>query len=515
MYTNVSILSLGCVLLCVSGASAQTLSGLTSNNTSACPASGSLPVYCQSTFTGQFDTRALVATPEFDRTAGNVSDEDIHHYLNFGSSTKIYANFMRGYCTQAGTTFCNNNVQTGYTSNDYNTVGAQAEDLRRRHIDGAIMTWEGDGTSEDSATLQFQSYVNKNHCSGAQNCDPMYFIMYDGPSLAYNVGFTGIAGTSGAACSTDPNQNKVTFENCVVAHIRNDMCYMNGFHWGNNAYQKANGRPIVQIFPDEIVIPATGPAPSWADVWVQIQSWNANLQSNCNKAPFNVNNGVPLVIFEESGGFTHTDSSGSFYWVQPAGTDPQSDQFVYNISPASNGSTLDNFYQTSLQYPAEYPWGGAFKGFNSSGASWGQNRIMDQDCGQVWTTSLTEGNKYYVSNALPYLQIVTWNDYNEGTEIETGIDNCYVAGGSIQGQTLTWTLTATNSSLASLVTVSHVEIYDSLDGQNLTLLASRSPAPSGTYSLSSLPSGNHKLFVRMVGKNSILNRMSSSIPYNN
>lgn len=105
-----------------------------------------------------------------------MSDEDIHGYLNFGSSTRIYANFMLGYCT-TGTGFCDNNVQTGYTSNDSNTVGAQAEHLRRRHIDGAIMTWERDGTSEDAATLKFQSYVYTHHCNGPQNCDSMYFIM--------------------------------------------------------------------------------------------------------------------------------------------------------------------------------------------------------------------------------------------------------------------------------------------------------------------------------------------------
>lgn len=500
------------VLLCFSlGAAAQTLSSLTANNTSACPASGTLPTQCQATFTGQTDSRQYVATPEFDRPAGNVSTEDIHGYLNHGTSTKIYANFMLGYCVQSGSKYCNNNVQTGYTSNNSNTVAAQAEDLRRRHIDGAIMTWEGDGTSEDAATLAFQSYVYKNHCSGAQNCDPMYFIMYDEPSLNYTVTSTGIANTSGASCS---GLTGLTLENCAIQHLRNDMCYMNGYHWGNDAYQKSSGRPIVQVFVSEdpnAISPYT-----WSDVWTQIEDWNNNLQTNCNKSPYNVNNGVPLIIFENSPGFTHTDSSGSFYWVQPAGTDPQSDQFLYNISPASTGGTLDNFYQTALQYPSELPWGNAFKGFNSSGANWGQNRIMDQDCGQTWYTSLTEGNNYYSSSALPYLQIATWNDYNEGTEIETGIDNCYTAGGSIQGTNLDWKLTPTNSSLANLKTVSHVEIYDSLDGQNLTLLASPKPGTgSGAYSLVGLAHGNHQLFVRMVGRNSILNRMSASIPYSN
>jgi hypothetical protein len=469
-----------------------------------------------------------VATPEFDRPAGNVSDDDIHGYLTDGSATKIYANFMLGFCIQAGQTFCDNNVQIGYTSNNAATVAAQAEDLRSRHIDGAIMTWEGAGTSEDSAALLFQSYVDSHHCSGAQSCDPMYFLMEDGPSWKYTVEIaTGVTNTSNAGCSSTITTTYTTtdFENCVVAHLRNDMCYMNGTHWGNNAYQKTNGQPLLQVFPDESVIPVTGPAPSWADVWVQMENWNNNLPQYCvgntDGIKYNGNNGVPLVVFEDASGFTHSDSSGSFYWVQPSNpatsSEQVADQFGYNISPATTGGTLDNFFQTALQYPSELPWGSGFKGFNSSLADWGAGRIMDQSCGQTWITSLTEGNKYYTGSALPYLQIATWNDYNEGTEIESGIDNCYTTSGSVSGQTLTWTLNPTNSAMASLSTVAYMEIFDSPDGQNLTLLTAIPVATSssGTYSLSGLASGNHQLFVRMVGKNSILNRMSSGIGYSN
>ena len=440
--------------------------------------------------------------------------EDAHGYLNHGSQTRIFANFMMGFCIKAGSAYCNSNVQTGYTSNDAGTVAAQAEDLLRRHIDGAIVTWEGDGTSEDKATLLYQAYVNAHHCSGPQGCNPKYLIMYDGPSWAYTVASTGILNTSGASCS---GLSGLTFENCVVAHLRNDICYMNGKHWSNSAYEKQGGRPILQVFPNEGIIDATGPAPSWADVWVQVQNWNNNLPGNCGKAPYNADNGVPLIIFQGTGGLTHAASSGSFYWVAPTGTNPEIAQSNYNISPASSGASLDYFFQAALDHSGQQAWGAAFKGFNSFGAAWGSGRIMDQSCGTTWITSLTEGNKYYTASALPYLQTGTWNDYNEGTEIESGIDNCYVAGGSTSGRTLAWTLTTKNSGAASLSTVSHLEIYDSADGHNLTLLSSIpvTTSTNGAYNLSKLGSGSHQLFVRMVGKNSILNGMSRAIPYSN
>ncbi len=184
-----------------------------------------------------------------------------------------------------------------------------------------------------------------------------------------------------------------------------------------------------------------------------------------------------------------------------------------NIGPASNPLSLDNFYQTALQHPSVLAWGGAFKGFNSSRSAWGTNRLMDPQCGQVWITSLTESNKYYTASPLPFLQIATWNDYNEGTEIESGIDNCYTVSARIEGQDLRWALNRAEGAPASLTTVSHMEIYDAQDGKNLTRLASVPPSADGTYPLTHLPPGKHEFYVRMVGKNSILNQLSAPVPF--
>ncbi len=448
-------------------------------------------------------------TPQFDPPAGNVSTEDIHSYLTNGSQTKIFANFMLGYCISTTSVYCSNNVQTGYKSDDPNTVAAQAADLIQRHFDGAALSWDGAGTSADSASLLFQSWIDQNACSNS-SCSLTYLIMYNFASMTYNVKSTGIPGTSGASCS---GLTGASYENCVVAHVRNDMCYMNGMHWGSPAYQKVNGRPVVQIFPDESVIPATGPAPSWTDVWVHIEDWNSDLPDNCGVAPYNANNGVPLIVFENTGGFTHQDSSGSFYWIEPAGTNLTTDQFTYNIGPQGVAETLDSFLAASLSYSNELVWSNAFKGFNSIQANWGTGRIMDQQCGQTWMNSLTESNSYY-SGGVPWLHIATWNDYNEGTEIESGIDNCYTISAATSGSSLQWQLNTSNPN-ASLSTVSHLEIYDSPDGQNLTLLATQPAAASGSYDLSKLSPGTHILYVRMVGKNSILNRISSAVTFSN
>lgn len=496
-------------LFCGALAGAQTtLSSLTSNNTSACPAVPPLLAHCRQLFPGQADTRPGIATPQFDAPPGNVSDEDPHAYLSHGAQTRIFTTFMLGFCTEGTGRYCHNNVFTGYNSDDASTVAAQAEDLIRRHIDGAILVWEGYGTTEDEASYKFQQYVDRHHCKGPQQCDPMYFLMFDGPSTSYTVRATGIPGTTGDGCWA---RSGVDFENCAIAHLRNDMCAMNGAHFGNDAYLKQDGRPIVQVFPAEGIIPRSGPAPSWTDVWLHVQDWTKDLPHNCAKPPYNANNGVPLIVFEDTSGFAHAASGGSYYWIQPAGTEPEK-QFLFNIAAPSTADTLDRFFTTARKQPSKLTFGAAFKGFNSSQAAWGTNRVMDQACGQTWMASLTAGNRYYSDSALPYVQLITWNDYNEGTEIETGIDNCLTVEASVKGDLLMWRLKP-SSSLASLDTVSHMEIYDSADGQNLHELGTEPAGWAGEWKLDALAAGQHQLFVRMVGKNSILNRISPAVPF--
>ena len=56
---------------------------------------------------------------------------------------------------------------------------------------------------------------------------------------------------------------------------------------------------------------------------------------------------------------------------------------------------------------------------------------------------------------------MTWNDYEEGTEIESGIDNCLSMSASVSGDSLSWKVTGHEN------TVDHYTPYVSTDGQNL------------------------------------------------
>ncbi len=151
-----------------------------------------------------------------------------------------------------------------------------------------------------------------------------------------------------------------------------------------------------------------------------------------------------------------------------------------------------------------------YKGFNDTLASWSGNRVMSQQCGQTWLQTFGKANAMYnSSNQLGAIQLVTWDDYEEGTEIESGIDNCLSVSGSMANTTLRWAVNGDES------TVDHYTVFISLDGQNLMSigdfgvgtrqvdLRSYTPAVGSTYTL----------YVKAVGKPSVRNQMSGPVTF--
>jgi hypothetical protein len=204
----------------------------------------------------------------------------------------------------------------------------------------------------------------------------------------------------------------------------------------------------------------------------------------------------PRFFFQDSEGFSRALSDGSYSWVMPQTTD-------YGMS------YLSNFYATGLGSPNLETVGAAYKGFNDDLAAWGTGRVMSQQCGQTWLQTFSEANSTFNSaHQLPYLQLVTWNDYDEGTEIESGIDTCLSLSPAISNGTLQWSISGNEN------TVDHYIVYISQDGQNLMALTQIEP---GLHSVNlcsfPIPAGNYQLFVQAVGKPSMANRMPGPVVY--
>src|SRR6185437_13912478 len=124
--------------------------------------------------------------------------------------------------------------------------------------------------------------------------------------------------------------------------------------------------------------------------------------------------------------------------------------------------------------------------------------------GQTWLQSFAEAGQYYSADQqLAAVQLVTWNDYEEGSEIETGIDNCVAISASGDGSILSWKISGDKT------TLDHYTVFISRDGSNLMPLADIA-AESSSLDLArfALQPGEYTAFVKAVGRASMANKMS-------
>jgi PKD repeat protein len=340
-----------------------------------------------------------------------------------------------------------NHMNVGYNSSDPVQVARQVEDMISRGVQGAIADWYGpESTLINNSTLALRDYSTRRG-------DFEFALTEDVGAL------NACAATAG--CD-------------VTQKVINDLTYAWNTFEQSPAYMRYNGRPVVFFFGVE----------KYAIDWPRAKT---NTPGN------------PLFIFRNSGAFTKSSTDGGFAWVAPTSTDHNNINLGY----------LDNFYLTSFKYPSQLTYGSAWKGFDDTLAAWTANRIMNQNCGQTWLASWAETSKYYsLSRQLYALQVATWNDYEEATEIESGIENCVSVTGAVSGNTLTWSITGSET------TVDHYTVFASLDGQNLMPLADV-PTGVGTLDLSQYGFGpaTYTLYVKAIGKPSLRNQMSAPVTY--
>ncbi|HWR16666.1 MAG TPA: endo-1,3-alpha-glucanase family glycosylhydrolase [Terriglobales bacterium] len=251
-----------------------------------------------------------------------------------------------------------------------------------------------------------------------------------------------------------------------------DLIYANQKFQQSSNYMRINGRPVVFFFGVE-ALPI---------------DWDAVR----NQVP-----GNPLFVFQNSVMFAKSYADGAFSWVGSFGNANDWGQ-----------AYLSNFYKTAKNSPKRAV-GSVKKGFDDRLAGWGQNRVINQRCGTTWLETFAEVNRnFHAGQQLETLQIVTWNDYEEGTAIEMGIDNCVSVSGSASGDTLSWNISGDQK------TIHHFTVFISQDGKNLMSLGAFS---SDTRSVDmrkfDMASGAYTVYVKAVGKPSMLNKMSGPIGY--
>jgi hypothetical protein len=259
----------------------------------------------------------------------------------------------------------------------------------------------------------------------------------------------------------------------VTDQLNSDLRYAAEHFEGSPAYLRFNNRPAVFFFG--------------------LEKYSINWRRVRHSLPMN-----PLIFFRNSGAFSNPDSDGGYAWIAPetAGlNDPMAIQY------------LDRFY-SKAQSSNKIAMGSAYKGFDDAEAGWGKGRVIDQQCGNTWLTTLAEAGRFYSSShQLEALIIPTWNDYEEGTEIETGIDNCVNLQASVSDEGLKWTVSGAKD------TIDHYVVLIQHGSQWVQAVALPANARSIPLSQLSAPPGTNALCIEAVGKASILNHFSGPIPY--
>lgn len=337
-------------------------------------------------------------------------------------------------------------MNVGYRSDDPAEVKKQVEDMISRGIQGAIVDWYGPASTLADTSTKLMMKEAEAH-----------------------TGFTFAIVEDAGALVTAAEQNGCD----ATTQLISDLNYIFSTYASSPAYLKVNGKTPVFMFG----------VSGWYEDWSRVQ---AALPSNA------------VLLFRGGEGLHLSASGGAFQWLDINSNDPFDEQI----------GAQDSFYGAAGNNPNLVILGSAYKGFNDTAAEWSTNRVVDQHCGQTWLDTFADVGKHYsASNQLAALQIVTWNDYEEGTAIEPGIDNCVYLAPSVSGNTLSWSVNGGHEA-----TIDHYTVFSSNDGQNLTKLADV-PAGTHTFDLSSSKLSSASLYIKATGKPSIRNVMSAPVAF--
>ena len=329
----------------------------------------------------------------------------------------------------------------GYRSDDAEQVARQVADMMSRGIQGAIVDWYGPK-------------------SGPKN-DSTTLLMKEAERQGLEF-----------AISEDAGALSDCKQGCdVTAHLISDLQYVAEHFEFSPAYVNFDGKPAIFFFGLE----------------KQPIDWRRVKQSLRPK---------PLFFFRNSGAFSDPDADGAYAWIAPE---------TANSGDPMAMKYLERFY-SKAQGSSKIAMGSAYKGFDDAEANWGKGRVIDSQCGHTWLSTFAEASRFYSArHQLPALMIPTWNDYEEGTEIETGIDNCVSLHGRVSPDTLSWNVSGPED------TIDHYTVLIA-HGSEWTQAADLAPG-SHSVALSQLHlSGNPAAFcVEAVGKPSILNHFSGRI----
>jgi hypothetical protein len=465
--------------------SSGTLVQEAANNTSLCSSSNDPAVnlaYCTAVFDGfgsnPIDLGAQTLVP--GSPAGHVSNLSIKQLMYSGWNGRVLCEYQPWFGLSS-------HKAVGYNENSPATIAAQDSYMLAEGCDIALVDYYGSLDPNQSFNLTTTNTLFTD-VNGRSDYPLKFGIMEDKGALK-------------STCPTSGQTESATVT-CLQNSLMKEMDYINTHYANSPAYWTDAGQPVIAYFggkSDWPVLTAT----DWDSVWSAVKTYTDTYS-------------IPFKYVFQFGSFTANPYDGGRYgWVQPASYG-LTQQFWWGANSSSSPVYLDTLYSAGLSHPSQLTIGALYKGFDDFEASWSGNRVTAQQCGQVLLKTANEISKYFggTKPQLPYVQVITWNDYEEGTAVEDGIDNCYTVNSSISGNVLSWSLVASDLVYASTSTVHHFTVYYADASNNLYLAADNLPVSTNLLDLSTVvPPGIWTIYVEMVGQPLIINRMSNGLSY--
>jgi hypothetical protein len=367
----------------------------------------------------------------------SISKVDVHTLLYPGSTTRVLAHYLPWWGPTP------RGVDVGYRSDDPRQAERTFADMRSRGVDGVIVDWYGAGHFVDTAWKASMPVL-------AKFPDLSFSLMMDSGTFRFN------------PCSG------CDLTRTILYHLD----YMAREYFPSRQYLRYEGHPVVSEFGMEAV-----GEPDWA----RIQAAHPEV----------------YWIHIHAHGLNRPASRGAFVWIEATS------KAQFKGGPADL-TGLNVFYNTVTSQPSKIAVGGVWMGFDDSKAPWAaaSPHLLTQACGQTWLDTFSILNSHFSAHQqLPFVQLVTWNDYEEGSALETGIASCTTIGARRSGRVVALALTHPE-------TVDHLELYRQIEPASFRLLG-RYPASTQTLTLADETPGTY--FIKAVGKPFIENVVSPAI----
>ncbi len=470
------------------------------SNSSACAANGAPTAGCNGIGSMPFagnagDTGAQTTT--LNPLPAAVSTQSVKSYLYSGATTRVMAEYQPWFCNTSAP--CNTHKNIGMEQSTAAQALAQAQWMKSVGADVTDVDYYGCATScatPQSSTMAYNLTVTTalaNAIAANPSTTPKFLIMMDEGA---------IDGSGTGQCPPASGDQSA----CLIAAIDTQVDYL-AATWLYQSYYETNatnGHPIVMYF----INPGMWPDTNFNTVYGAVAT-HATAGNSCG-AGCSYATTVDFVD-QDAGAFTETGIAGGFAWPQPDAWS-STNQFCWEGNPCSFNYLAD-FYSTARAHSSKIAMGVLYKGFDDNNANWGSNRVIAQQCGQVlgFTAAAISTAGYSSSSQLQYVQLATWNDYEEGTEVETGIDNCITVGRpTISSGTLSWSLIKSDATYANTSTIGSFSIYTGSSSPT-TLYASGIAASATSYSPAPTLAAGQNAWVEMIGQPLIQNRLSPGV----